>query len=270
MESFVLPFPNASLRYFRMGQGKEWLFCFHGYGEQGSSFGGLEHLLGEKYTLIAFDFPFHGETEWPEGILLEPSDLVQLINQIKPLNQPMSLLGYSMGGRVALQLAQIIPQQINRILLLAPDGLHKNKWQWLSTKTKAGNRLFAHTMRNPGWMMGLLKLASTLGLFNKSLHKFVHYYLDDAAQRQLLYRRWTTMRKFSPKLALLKKILIKHQIPLQIVFGKYDRVIVSKHGYAFRKNAASLITVTELESGHQLLKDKYAPLIAQWLGCSGV
>ena len=47
-----------------------------------------------------------------------------------------------------------------------------------------------------------------------------------------------------------------------MLFGKYDRVIVTKYGLRFQKNLKSFITLKELETGHQLLKPKYADDIA--------
>ena len=264
-ESHNISFRSSTIHYIRMGHGPEWLFCFHGYGEDATSFEILEETLGNRFTLIAVDFPFHGKTDWQEGLLFEPAHLIAIINLIKPEQQKMYLLGYSMGGRVALQLLQLIPEQISTLVLIAPDGLHKNKWQWLATKTKLGKNLFAYTMHNPFWMMRLMDLGGKLGLYNKSLIKFVHYYLDDAEQRMILYRRWTTMRKFRPDKDLLKSIILKNKIPLSIVFGRYDRVILSKHGNSFSKNAEEYIKVIVLEAGHQLLKEKHVPLIAQLL-----
>lgn len=268
METHLVTHRSSSIHYYRFGHGPQWLFCFHGYGEDGGSFKIFESLLGEVYTLIAIDFPFHGRTVWQDGLLFKPTDLLEIINQINHNNAPFSLLGYSMGGRVALQLIQAIPQQVKKIVLVAPDGLHKNKWQWFSTRTHIGKRLFAFTMCNPKWMMGLMDLGGKLGLYNKSILKFVHYYLDDADQRTILYHRWTTMRRFTPDRRLLKKIIVANKIPVHLLFGRYDRVILAKHGIHFSKNTGALIQVTEIEAGHQLLREKYAPLISQLL--SGV
>jgi len=266
LETHSIPYRNSVIHYYRFGNGPQWLFCFHGYGEDGSSYKIIESLSGKDYTLIALDFPFHGKTDWQEGLLFDIHDLLNIINLIKPANQPMSLLGYSMGGRVALQLAQTIPGQINKMVLVAPDGLHKNKWQWLSTETQLGNWFFGYFMRNPRLMMELLNITVRLGFFNKNLLKFVHFYLDDAEQRSALYRRWTTMRKFRPQLSLLKNTILKNKIPVHMLFGRYDRVIVSKYGFAFSKHAEAYIKVEEIETGHLLLREKYAPLIAERLG----
>ena len=70
------------------------------------------------------------------------------------------------------------------------------------------------------------------------------------------------MRKFYPNLSLLKKIILKNKIPVSLLFGKYDRVILTKHGFTFQKNIEELVEVKEIKAGHQLLKIKYATEIA--------
>ena len=108
----------------------------------------MEKWLDQRFTIIAFDFPIHGKTNWNEGLLFEPHDLISIIDLIKPENKKIHMLAYSMGGRVALQLLQVMPEQIASLVLMAPDGLHKNKWQWLATKTKIGNLIFRSVMKN--------------------------------------------------------------------------------------------------------------------------
>jgi len=265
MKTHLLRYRNSDISYQTWGTGGKWLFCLHGYGEDSQSFEPFAPLLADEYTMIAIDLPFHGHTEWREGLLFDPADLVAIINLIKPASHSFSLLGYSMGGRVALQLAGMIPQQIERMVLVAPDGLHKNKWQWLATQTKAGNRLFAYCMQKPATMLFLADTGTKWGFFNKSLLRFVHYYLDKETERELLYLRWTTMRRFKPNQVLIKKEIIQCKIVVHLIFGAFDRVILPKHGYHFSKNANKLITVTEIASGHLLLKEKHIPQIAGFL-----
>jgi len=246
------------LHYFRFGSGKQWLFCFHGYGEEGNTFSFLEKSLGNDYTLIALDFPFHGATFWKEGLLFTANDLLQILSMIlQEPNQSINLLGYSMGGRVALHLLQTVPDKIGQVILIAPDGLHSNIWHTLATKTYLGNRLFAFTMHHPIWLFTIIKLAYKTRLINKSIFNFVHYHLDYKESRELLYERWTTMRKFNPSIQLLKKIILQKKIRVNILFGKYDRIILIKRGVKFRKGIEDYVTITALDAGHQLLKEKY-------------
>lgn len=261
MESHFISWRSSTFHYHRFGHGAEWLFCFHGYGEDAGSFLVFEELLKSKFTFIVIDMPFHGQTDWKEGLSFSTKELIEVINLIKPAQEPMSLLGYSMGGRVALRLTEVIPQLIKRTVVVAPDGLHRNKWQWLSTQTLIGNRLFDHTMRHPFWMFRFMDIAGKWGLFNKSILKFVHHYLDDAEQRLALYRRWTTLRELRPNLALLERSITKYKIPVRMLFGKYDSVILTKHGTSFSKKGKGHIVIKEIEAGHQLLREKYASVI---------
>lgn len=207
--------------------------------------------------MISIDLPFHGKTNWNEGLLLKPTELLEIMNSIIPQENSLVLMGYSMGGRVCLQLLASFPQRFHKLVLLAPDGLHRNFWQRLSTQTKIGNRLFAFSMRYPGWMFVLMRLTGFLGLFNKSIIRFVHHYLDHEQERKILYQRWTTMRLFRPAFSVLKKIIRAHNKAVYLIFGKYDRVIVASHGYRLQQGIDAHVTVTELMAGHHLLQEKY-------------
>lgn len=262
MESHLLTYRNSVIHYLKFGSGTKFLFCFHGYGEDASSFITLESALGKDHTLIALDFPFHGHTEWNEGLEFTTEDLQNIISNIVPLElQTISLLGYSMGGRLALSLLQEIPSKIDRVVLIAPDGLHKNFWYWTATQTAFGNWLFGYTMRKPGWFFKAMALLKNIGLMNKSIFKFAHSYLDDYMERDMLYKRWTTMRKFRPKTSRITDVLKEYQIPLRMLFGSYDRIILTKRSTNLNRDNDT-VKVKTIKAGHQLLKDKYAKNIA--------
>lgn len=256
-ERLFIRFRSSRLHYHRFGHGKQWLCCFHGYGEDGAKFHLLEDDLAETHTIIAIDMPFHGNTDWQEPLLLEPADLMTIMQQLAPPNTPFQLMGYSMGGRICLRLLELYPESISSLVLVAPDGLHKNPWQKFSTQTWLGNRLFRFTMQYPGWIFLLMKLATQIGLFNKSISKFAHHYLDDAEEREKLYKRWTTMRRFRPQVQRLKHIIVSQKVPVHLLFGKYDRVILSKHGYTLQQGLQQFVTVKEIEAGHHLLQEKF-------------
>ena len=263
LETKTIIYNHSAISYRRFGEGDDLLLCLHGYGEDAASFLFLEKILGQEYDLIALDLPFHGLTDWKEGLLFTCGDLMNIIDQIVGnSSKSFAVLGYSMGGRVALQLLQSYPNRIRKLILIAPDGLHHNICHKLSTQTFIGNKLFAYTMKRPNWMFGLMKLLTATRLFNKSIFNFVHYYLDDPDSRLLLYKRWTTMRKFNPNQYLLKKEITEKKIPICMLFGKYDRVILTKNGLKFQKGLEAFIRIKELEAGHQLLKPKYANDIA--------
>lgn len=258
MESQLLSYRNSRIHYLRFGKGERLLFCFHGYGEDAATFRIFEHALGTEYTIIAIDLPFHGNTEWRESLRFTPKDLLAIMRKIAPLDlQTVSLMGYSMGGRVALALLQLAPKHFDQLVLVAPDGLHRNFWYRLATQTSAGNGLFRYTMQNPAWFFGGMSWLMRLRLMNKSIFKFAHSYLDDATERWLLYQRWTVMRAFRPSQSQLVQALGKTDAKLKLVFGAYDRIIVPQRADALKRQS-SQVSVKIIRAGHQLLKVKYA------------
>ena len=270
MQTGYYPLRNSRIHYRHWGTGPRLVFAFHGYGESAAAFTFLGEAIGDDFTLVAIDLPFHGQTEWNDGLFFDPQDLLFVLRGIEaelastpaPYLPGWWLLGYSMGGRIALQLLQDSPQLADKLVLLAPDGLKLNPWYWLATQTRPGNILFRATMRRPGWFFLLLRLGNWLKLVNPSVYKFTVQYINDDRVRQELYTRWTTMRAFRPRLTVIAAIIRERQLPVRLVYGRYDRIIPWKSAEKFRKRG---ITATchliLLSTGHQLLRPQYLAIL---------
>lgn len=155
-----------------------------------------------------------------------------------------------------------MPERIKRLVLLAPDGLKVNFWYWLSTQTRAGNKFFAFTMKHPGWFFGFLKLLNKLRFVNASIFKFVNFYIGNKQVRQLLYQRWTSLRKIKPHLRQIKSFIQQHDTAIRLIYGKHDRIILSSVGEKFKKGIETQCTVSVINSGHQVLHEKHGEDIA--------
>ena len=261
----TLQYKSSLIGYHYYGSGAEVLFCFHGYGLDGSCFDVLEDVLGKRYTLFCIDLPFHGATDWKEGLSFTIEDLFGIISQLNfNPTKSFSILGYSLGGRIALQVLEDYPRFIQRVALVAPDGLRFNGWRYFSTQTKLGKRLFKFTMDYPQWFFGLVKVFYKLRLLTRPMAKFVHHHIDNGVERHILYERWTVLHDFSPDIAKIKQIIREYNIPVNLLFGEYDRVIKVSQGLSFGKDEP-LITVMEVKSGHQLLKEHLAEDVANLL-----
>ena len=261
----LLSYKNSLISYIRFGTGPATFICFHGYGEDSSSFEFLDKHVGNQYTFYAIDLPFHGKTEWREGLNFTTNDLVEIVNNIHlketsrlpTPNSRLSLLGFSMGGRVALSLYQCRPETIGKLVLLAPEGLKMNFWHWLATRTWVGNKFFAFTMKHPGWFFGFLKLLNKIGLVNASIFKFVNHYIGDNEVRNLLYKRWTSHRKLKPGIKKIKKAIREQHTAVRLLYGKHDRIIRYPVAERFRKGIEEQSILTVILSGHQVLDEKH-------------
>jgi pimeloyl-ACP methyl ester carboxylesterase len=265
MDDF-LSFRSSRIHYCCWGAGPKLLFGFHGYGESAASFAFLGEALNPDFTLVAIDLPFHGQTEWKEGLFLDPQQLSGFMREIAARlpgrTRAWGLIGYSMGGRVALQLLENNPEAIEKMVLLAPDGLKVNLWHWLATRTVLGNQLFRWTMRWPAWFFFLLRLSNALRLVNPSVYKFAVHYIHDDAVRQDLYTRWTTMRGFRPHLSIIAESIRRRQLPVTLVYGRYDRIIRWERAEKFRKRGvAATCRLILLDTGHQLLRPQYLDVL---------
>lgn len=262
---FYITYRQSNIFCRRTGSGPKMLLCFHGYGETSSSFDVLAAHLGEEYTIYAFDLPLHGKTQWQEGMACSPAMWLEIIQHCIPENKKVTYLGFSMGGRVALSIFQLKPEVCDRLFLVAPDGLTMNTWYWLSTQTRLGNRLFRYTANNPRWLIRVMRAGKRLRLLNTAIHKVAHHYLDDEEQRSKLYERWTLMRRFKPRLDIIKDQVQAHEVKLVLLFGRHDKIILSAHGKQFIQGIEEFAQVKIIQAGHQLLKEKYVPVITEML-----
>jgi len=105
------------------------LLLLHGFDSSHLEFRRLVPLLAAQHRLYVPDLygfgfcprPRSGDYG-PGGVLRHLGLLVEAIAE-REGEQPLGLIGASMGGSVAVELARRCPQRIARLLLLAPAGL---------------------------------------------------------------------------------------------------------------------------------------------------
>lgn len=266
-----LIYKNSTLFYTKVGYGEKVSFCFHGYGENAESFSFLSKYFSEEYCFIALDLPFHGQTVWSEGLLITPEELKEIVffilekENIQIVENNLTLIGFSLGGRVALSLFELIPKNINKLILLAPDGLKMNFWFWLATQTFLGNKLFSFTMKNPYWYFQLLKIMNRAGFVNNSVYKFVHAYINNEKVRTELYTRWTAFRRLIPSIKKIKTLILENQTSTRLIYGKHDRIIRFERAQIYRKGIEQYCELRIINAGHQVLNEKHVAEIQRAL-----
>jgi pimeloyl-ACP methyl ester carboxylesterase len=267
MQSAFFSFKGSTIHYLRAGIGKRVVVCFHGYGESSANFNFLAKTIDKEFSVVAFDLPFHGETEWTGGNLYAEEVSEMIIELLQKENLPgfdITLIGFSLGARIALSAYTQMTKSVSRLVLLAPDGLKLNFWYWLATQTSLGKLTFKWTMKKPGWFLNLLRTGNRIKIINRSIYKFVEYYIHDDRVRQELYDRWISMRYCKPDLHLVKAAVQANGIPVRLLYGKYDRIILPSPGIRFITQLRNA-RIEFLDCGHQVLHAKNANEIASAL-----
>lgn len=262
-EELQLKYKDSEIHYYKFGQGATDLICLHGYGKEAKDFLFLEKHICTQYTVYSIDLPFHGKTNWKQPLLFTDKELLEIVDLIIGAKKKFSILGYSMGGRIALHLLHDHPERLNKLMLIAPDGLNANIMYSLVTQTKAGNKIFSASMKNPGWIYKLMAGAKRFNLYDKGMLQLAKHYLESESNRNLLYKRWITMRRFKPDLKKVKQQSARHKIPVHIIFGDTDFVIPFKYGNKLR--GADNIQMKTIPGGHFLIREQFAPYIVNML-----
>ncbi len=102
------------------------LLFLHGFMGCGNDFDAIADALLPEFFCLTIDLPGHGQTQVLNPVGYDMEVLAPaLLNLLRQLNfAPCHLVGYSMGGRLALHLSYLFPQQFLSVLLVsASPGL---------------------------------------------------------------------------------------------------------------------------------------------------
>src|SRR5256714_3908252 len=120
---------NGLNLYFETHGAGRPLILLHGGLGSGEMFGPVLPLLAERHQVITPDLQGHGRTadiERPIDVRLMAGDIAALIDHLK-LDKP-DLVGYSLGGGVALHTAAQYPAKVRRLVAgsanIRPDAIY--------------------------------------------------------------------------------------------------------------------------------------------------
>jgi pimeloyl-[acyl-carrier protein] methyl ester esterase len=103
------------------------LVCLHGWGMNLRAFDGLRQALGAHMPVWTVDLPGHGKSVWNAeraGFEAQAEDLLSL------LPPRCILLGWSLGGQFALQMARLAPKRVVGLLLVTTTPRFEQSADW--------------------------------------------------------------------------------------------------------------------------------------------
>lgn len=256
-------YQHTTLHYSKYGTGAKVMFCFHGFGQDLGSLHILEKSFSDEYTFYSFDLFFHGKSEWgeAENYLTDKFWVDAISSFMKEIEvQKISLLGYSLGARLVWSLAQHMPDIIQEVIVLAPDGIKNSIWFKMSVRTAIGRIIFKYVTKNKYRISSLLTIGKKISLAPKGVIRFAESQLDTEEQRRRVYMTWMVYRKLKVNPKYLAQVLNTYKIPLTIYLGVKDKIISYKKVKRLTEKVNNK-KIIYVEAGHSNLINSLSQLV---------
>lgn len=102
------------------------LLLIHGWGMHSGMWGQVVEKLAQTHTVHCVDLPGHGASA-----AYPPLDLDTLVARLcVRFNEPLTVMGWSLGGQVALRWAQSHPIQVSKLVLVATTPCFVQQENW--------------------------------------------------------------------------------------------------------------------------------------------
>lgn len=256
--------PLAHLNYYKFGEGKKTMLCFHGYGMHGKQFKMLEEKLGNEYTFYGFDLFFHKETKLKNADLaaikegISKETLAKFISDFCDSLQidKFSVIGYSMGTHYAVALTEILYERIENLIIIAPAALKPGKLVEFFSKNKIGNKILEKLVLSEKALINLLKFSKRFNFVDDVGYNILLKEINTAELRLSLYACFTYLRFLDTDKNQLLQILKSNRIKALFISGSRDKMYPPSIAQQFCKDLpnAQLIVLNE---NHEMLNQAF-------------
>ena len=210
LEATQIPSPAGRQTVWRGGQGPV-LVLLHGAGDQAGSWARVANDLAADYTLLVPDLAGHGESA-PRTGPIEVSTIlagVEAVVEAEARSQPVTLVGNSLGGWMALLVAHRHPEWVERAVVISGGAI---RGQNTNVKVSPASREEAR--------------ATVAATRDPSSPPVPDFLLDDIvrnAQRGPLGRFAATAASMGEY--LLDGRLHEVRVPVELLWGESDRLM---------------------------------------------
>ncbi|MGI8662596.1 MAG: alpha/beta fold hydrolase [Acidimicrobiales bacterium] len=229
---------------YRIGGGgpsgkKPVLLLVHGMAGSSATWPEVMPALASRYTVLAPDLPGHGESDKPRQDYSLGANANVLRDMLFALDvERATVIGQSLGGGVALQLAYQHPQLCERLVLVSSGGLGPEVSWLLRALALPGVELvmpalFPSFARDAGNAIsrGLRRLGVRAPHLEQEWRGYAS--LSDPATRDAFLRTLRSVVGASGQtVSAHDRLYLASHLPTLIVWGERDRIIPIEHGRA--------------------------------------
>ncbi len=216
--------PGGCLRWYALGSGPP-LVLLHGWSMSHAVFRELAELLSDEFRLLIPDLPGHAGSA-----MLTPCDLNRFAAQVSAwlehvTTEPVFLLGWSLGGQVALRLSALHPDLVRRLILISTTPRFCATNTWTAGLPEGELRVLKRGLQR--------RYLATMGEFFD--RQFIGESLSEARRREILQFAVRPVGLPEPQAALttldilayedLRPDLPQVKHPALVIHGEADQII---------------------------------------------
>ena len=251
----IIEVDGLQVHYKETGpEGAPALLLLHGFGSSLQAWDDWSVKLEQKYRVIRLDLPGFGLTgASPANDYSEEKDLATLTHFADKLGlEKFSVMGHSMGGKMAWSLAASQPERVQALVLMAPDGFPQAK--------DIGTKPYEVPA-----VMGLIKYVFPKYLVRKSIEPA--FSDADALNDALVNRYFDMLRAPGVRGAILNRSnqtiytdpvprLKAIKAPTLLIWGEQDQMIPSTNAQSYAHVLSNSTTVIVPKLGHLLQEEQ--------------
>ena len=197
----------------------EPIILLHGWGMSASVFDPLRDVLSHQREVITVDLPGYGQNQWDESLCFE--DQVALISEQVPEGV---LLGWSMGGLYATEMARQNPGRFNRLILMCCNPCFVRREDWSFAVDESVFDDFSQLLQG-NWQSAIKRFLSLQMLGNPNARQLVRdlmVKLEQAGEPNDAALRFGLNLL---KTADTRLVLSRLDLPIDMIFGRLDALV---------------------------------------------
>ncbi len=187
--------------YLTIGDGKNIVIAFPGIALDASSYESVIQTFKKTHQFYILDLFYAGESKinGNHPTQITPTEWNELLKDFIASKKidTFSLWGFSIGARIAMISYSNFENQIQQLVLLAPDGIVVNKWYAFATRTFIGHGLFKRACHSKSVRKMLIFMARKLSDQRAFLR--IESFLIEPESLRKIYLQWMTYRDIQPK-----------------------------------------------------------------------